>query len=188
MTENQQFPITVQEAKNQSRVTLKEEDELIQVYIRTATRLCEDFMQRSIVEKQYNHFQDRFPFLLSDELILEFGKVKSIESFSYTDEDGNAIDALASGLFETNLSVEPARIRPIDTEAWPTTKRTYNAVTLTYTAGYAADPTSLEIPQAVKMGIMWMVAHLFENREPMKKKVTLPDSVMMVLYPYRLIP
>jgi hypothetical protein len=62
---------------------------------------------------------------------------------------------------------------------------------ITYQAGYE------EVPGGIKLGILMLIAHLYENRagEPAEVKynaqvlagVGLPPTIISILYPYRVV-
>ena len=65
----------------------------------------------------------------------------------------------------------------------PTPKRLPGSVTVTFTAGYGDDPSS--VPADLRHAALWLVAAWFENRGDDASKAMIPATVERVLNKYR---
>ena len=99
---------------------------------------------------------------------LTVGPVQSIESVMYIDEDGDeqTMDAadyvLNSWEWPNRLQLAPG------VDSWPLITSGYNAVKIRYVAGYTPpgdSPEGFVLDPRGKIGILLMLAHLYENRE-----------------------
>jgi uncharacterized phiE125 gp8 family phage protein len=84
--------------------------------------------------------------------------VQSVEDISYADLKN--IERSMGDWIEDFVS-NPARITPAFGQSWPDTAEVVNAVTVSYTAGYA---NANLVPKLLKSGMLFYVAHLYENR------------------------
>lgn len=84
--------------------------------------------------------------------------VISIDQIQYIDADG-ATQTLATSAWEADTYDNPATIRPVWGTTFPTTEKVYNAVTVTFTAGFSA------VPEDIKGALLLLIGHWFENRE-----------------------
>jgi hypothetical protein len=122
-----------------------------------------------------------------------------------------------TGDFVIDTSSEPPRVFPNPGQYWPPCLYAPNAVQVHYIAGYndeaaiAAAMTAFgntspapnqagktayeqmlrqaDVPQAIKIAIMSLVAHWYENRESVSAQVltSVPKSIDMLLWSYRVL-
>jgi uncharacterized phiE125 gp8 family phage protein len=101
---------------------------------------------------------DRFP---AREIIVPLPPLSSVTSVAYTDQNGNA-QTWSSALYQKDLTSEPGRIKPIESESFPDTQRsTYNTVVVTFVAGYG---DASAVPERFKHAIKAIVEHWYEYR------------------------
>lgn len=171
-------PVTVAEAKTHLEVTGTAKDAYIGALIKAARRICEADAGLSFVTQTRVIKLDRFPSCWPwpyrygvhamtnpySEIILPYGPVLEITSFTYVDTEG-ADQTLAVDTdfyFDDHSAV--ARLRPVS--SWPSTNIMPNAVTIEYTAGIDLDAdTTEEYLPIVKQAILLQVASFFENRQ-----------------------
>lgn len=168
------FPVTLDEAKAQLRVTSTSEDALIEGYISAAARYIEQNLSLSIAEQVWVLTLDEF----ADNIELFRGPVISVDEFQYVDEDGVTQDVDADSYTVDTVSRTPWIVLNSDF-SWPTTLGGINMVTITYTAGMASVPT--DITQA----ILLLVGHWYKNRETVGDAKELPLAVDALLQNYR---
>lgn len=177
-------PVTAAEAKAHMRILNADDDTYIEGLITAARQHAEHYTERAFVTQTWTLKLDRFPDYFGD-IRLPKPLLISVSSITYVDLDGTT-QTLSSALYEVDAQSQPARIRPAYGQSWPTTRDQFNAVTITYTAGYGAAATA--VPKAIKQAIMIMVAHWYENREPIITGTIVaevPMSANALLGPYR---
>lgn len=170
-----QEPVTLAEAKSHLRIDGSDDDTLIGLCLGASRQYFENACQIHIASKTVQLALDSFPVTVPnlsvtsninypfqtkyypfDGVIYLTGPVSSVESVAYTD---TALAEQALGSYRVDLISNPARITYAS--AWPTTAKITNAVRVNYTAGFANGA----VPKLLKAGILFYVAHLYENRE-----------------------
>lgn len=148
-------PVTLTEAKTQNRVDCPDEDSLITSYISVATQHAAEKIGRALMPARYRLTLDSFP-----DVIELLPPVMSLESVAYVDKAG-ATQTLALGSVLLDSISEPGRLFPAPGTSWPETMTNRpNAVTIEFTAGYAAGA----IPPPVKQWILLAVGDMYERR------------------------
>lgn len=112
----------------------------------------------------------------SDAIELPRGPVTAVGAFEYLDADGNA-QAVDPAAYVTDLVSEPQWIVRASDASWPTPLDTVNAVTVQFTAGY----TGATLPNGLKMALLGLVKHWFENGPA----AGVPETVLTALAPWR---
>lgn len=153
-------PVTVTEAKLHARIDddLSEDDGLIASFIRAARHYAEAYQHRQLLTATWRLALDSF---CATEIELHYPPLQSVSSIQYSDL-ANVTQTLATSEYEVDIRSQPGRVRPVDGKVWPSTYLKFNAVTITYVAGYSAAGL---IPEPTKTAIKMLVAHLYENRE-----------------------
>lgn len=95
-------------------------------------------------------------------IILPRSPLSSVTSIVYTDAN-QSDQTLSSTLYRVDTVQEPPRITPAYNQTWPVTSPIINAITITFVVGYGA--TTANVPQNLRIAIMQLVAHWYENRE-----------------------
>lgn len=178
-------PVTRAEAKAHLRVDVTDEDTLIDTLITTAREHAEALTERQFITATYTLKLDAFNGLYGC-IELPRPLLIGVSSITYSDSD-DATQTLSSSLYQVDSSSEPARIIPAYGETWPDTRPKMNAVTITFTAGYGA--TAASVPTPLKQAILLLVAHWFENREPVNIGnivSPIPFTVSALLGPFRI--
>jgi len=154
--------ITLTEAKAHLRVTASDDDTYITSLITAARNYAEQYTRRAIPTQTVTYTLDAFP----AEIELPRNPVQSITSVQYVDDNGDP-QTLSSSLYQTDLTgTVCATIKPAYDEDWPDTRAVYNAVTVTYEAGYGAAGDSPDtVPLSLKQAMLLVISSLYENRE-----------------------
>jgi hypothetical protein len=108
--------------------------------------------------------------------------VSGIIKYYSTDNTEYTMCSSTADLFIDEKS-EPAKICLAYGKSWPsTTLRSYNAVCLTFAAGYGT--AGSDVPQKIRNAILLLVAHLFNNREAVtdKQLTQVPMAVESLLW------
>lgn len=93
---------------------------------------------------------------------LYYRPVTSVTSITYYDTT-NTQQTFSSGLY--SLDADRRRIWLNSNAAWPTTYDRWDAITITYTAGYGA--TRESVPQMFKQAMLLLIGYYFEERTMM---------------------
>lgn len=154
-------PISLAEAKLHLRVTHDQEDSEIQSLIEDATRFCEDRIGQQFLTATWRYSLTAFP---TGSIIVPRAPLISVTSIAYVDTN-RASQTLATTEYQVDTDNRPGRIAEAPLKFWPDTDPdTFNAVKVTYTAGYGATPA--DVPPAAKRAIKIMVSHWYHTREP----------------------
>ncbi len=153
-------PVTVPDVKRHLRIPDFEagHDVWITRTIAAATDWFHNTTGRQLVSATRDHFLDCFP-AGRRPLELPYSPVASITSISYTDTDGGA-DTFTD--FSLLSGHEPGVIVPTFSNTWPATRYIEQAVTVRFVCGYG---DLLDVPSAVKAGLLMLIGHWFNNRE-----------------------
>jgi len=147
------LPISVAEAKAHLRVTVDDDDALIEGYIRAALAHAEMMTGRAFVEQTWEFVVDAFPTVEIGPLTP--GPVTSAVVI-YIDADGfeQTVDA---NDYELDVSSAEGWVVPVG--AWPSAMETINAIRVEFTVAPEF------IPQDVKHAIYLLVGHFYNARE-----------------------
>lgn len=155
------WPVTLDEAKQHCSILDETWDDYFDGLIKKATAAVEKRLSRQILPATWTLSMDCFP----SEIVIEKLPVTAITSIVYKDANGTTT-MLSTSDYQKDLSSydSPARIKPVDGKVWPSTQSdTYNAVVVTFTAGYSS---VANVPQGIKNAVLFLIAHWFRVREP----------------------
>jgi len=192
-------PVTLAEAKAHMNITDGNDDNYIPGLIKGARRRLENEMRRALITQTWRFHLDHFPFFRQRTFPVGYMPIElprppllAITSLKYmdpTDPTGQTLLTLTLNTdFIVDSNSEPARIQSIGSNAWPATLRQIGAVQIIYTAGYGPDATT--VPEDIKMAIMQVVAHWYENRESVFADtgrglvMEIPQTAMWLIEPY----
>lgn len=172
-------PVTLAEAKLHLRADSDTaEDTLITALIQSAREHVEAVTERALMPQTWTERQDSFPAVLA----LRGGAVSAVASVKYVDADG-VQQTLDPAAYLTDLTTEPATVRPAYGTQWPLTRQQPGAVVVQYSVGYA-DADS--VPAALKAAILLIVGDLYANREAsIDAKMVENRAVTRLLFPYK---
>lgn len=152
------LPVSVALVKANGRIETDAEDELIEVYIRAALAYVERYCGYAFEPQTWEVVLDEFP---DAEIEIPFGPIVSITSVKYDDADLGEVEIGADN-FEVDLS--GGWIVPVTDYSWPTALTTINAVRIRFVAGVGT-------PDDVKIAILLLAEHYYENRAATGEKV-----------------
>ncbi|WP_205481030.1 head-tail connector protein [Sphingomonas arenae] len=159
--------VSVSEAQAYVRVETGEEEAILAGLIRTATELCEAFLNQVVVARSFE-----------EELVgnggwqqLRVAPVRSIEGVERVDAAG-VHQALVPGEYSTNIDRSG--------EGWVRIAAGERGV-VRGTAGLASDGN--EVPEPLRQGVLRLVAHLFASRDGSGGEP--PAAVTALWRPYR---
>lgn len=163
-------PVTVAEAKEHMRVSGSTEDSYISGLIKAARALVERRAKSTLINTTYR--LELYGFPSCGYIKLPRSPISSVTHVKYLD----TTETLAT-VTSTNYQVDTGAIHGYiindQSYVWPTVfPQTYNAVQVTYVAGYGSAATA--VPDAARAVIMMLVANWYENREAVSDAMLRP--------------
>lgn len=155
-------PVTLAEAKAQCRVdaSMTDEDALIASYIAGAREICEGMDWRAYLTQTIELWLPGWP--TDGKIELPRPPLQSVSSIVYYDT-ADAAATLATSVYFVDTVSQPGRVRLRSKQSWPgATLRDYNAICVTYVAGWTA---AAAVPEKIKQAMRLIIGHWYENRE-----------------------
>ena len=177
-----QEPIGLPEAKSHLVVEHTGDDKLIGRLLTAARQWVEAVLWRQLLTATYALHLHRFP---CGALYLPRPKLQAANSIQYVDPQG-AAQTWSAGERQVDLYSEPGIVLPAYGYSWPATRCQLNAVTVNFDCGYGDEPA--DVPEPIRSAILDLVAHWYENRQPVVTGTIAADLKMMVmakLEPYK---
>lgn len=151
-------PVTLSEAKAQCRIDGEVDDALLNGKIQAAREYCEGLDWRAYLTQTIELWLTAWP----SAIVLPRPPLQSVTSIKYYDVADVEATFAASNYFVDTVSA-PGRVVLKDGKTWPSTVlRTYNAICVTYVAGWTA---AARVPQTIKDAMLLLIGHWYENRE-----------------------
>lgn len=180
---------TVDELKSMLRITSDSNDMLLASYRDAAVEYVEGVCGCSIMKQQWQLGLAEFPYweeritrgrdsYLPRPILLPRGPLISLESIDFVDSNG-ASQKYTDGVVD-DLSKPPAIYPPYGL-VFPIARYDANSVKVKYTTGMGwngTEATPDKVMETIKMAVRFLVAHFFENAEPV------PIDVSVVKLPY----
>ena len=172
------------EQKKHAKITLSDDDPVVDDLNVTSIEYITDVLQRSLVKETYELYLDDWP---QGSCPIEICRVPlfSVESITYIDTDG-VEQTLAADQYVADKVAEPAGIYRAYEVTWPTVRAQVNSIKVTFKAGYgdAAD----DVPEKYKTIIKQVFTHWYHHREPMKDKnfTEIPEHLNALIAKYAL--
>lgn len=165
-------PVSLAEAKAQTRVEVADDDTLIGGLITAAREMVEERTWRALVTQRWDLFLDAWP--ATDTVELPRPPLRSVVEVEYTDQAGVAT-VWASSNYVVDAVSEPGRLRLKSSSSWPNvTLREVNGLRIRFEAGYGAAAAT---PKIYKQAILLTVAHWYENREAIIASGAIPKEI-----------
>lgn len=183
-------PVSLDEVKAHLRLETMDDDGLLVIYIAAARAWIDGkdgWLGRCLMTQTWELSLDTFP---RSEVRLPLAPVQSIASVKYDDADGTEQTIVAGDYYLDNTS-DPSWLLPLADVAWPTPLSGTNTVRVQFVAGY---PSAAEVPAPIRVAILLLTGHFFNNREAVSSSQfrsgssdqPLPFGVDALLAPYRL--
>jgi uncharacterized phiE125 gp8 family phage protein len=174
-------PVSLQEAKDHLRFRSTDKDALIEALITSVRQHLDGpngVLGRCLITQTLRLTLDAWPC----EIILPCPPLISVTSIEYQDGGSPTYTALTS--FQVTSISEPGKIKPAYGEYWPAIQcGHYDAIRVTYTAGYGAHPGAIPFP--IKQAMLLLIGDLFENTEAsINQIITKNPAVPALLGPY----
>lgn len=165
--------VSLTQAKSHLREDSTDFDTQIGVFIKAATRKCENFMGRALVDQTWQLTLDAFPGANCvgwggsfDGSAIKIPKppLIAIVSIKYDDTTG-AEQTLDPSLYSVDNQSEPGWVLPVG--SWPSTFSGINSVRIQFRAGYLSDdsPPVSNVPEEIQVAILMLIASFNLNRE-----------------------
>lgn len=173
-------PISLSEAKAHLRIDSTAEDAYISGLIVAAREMAEAYTARSFITSTFTMKVNDFPV---GEGVIRIPRTPlgSVSSIQYIDANGST-QTLSTDVYEVLSDDTRACVVLKPGQVWPSARfEQYEAVTITFTAGYGVASTA--VPQAARSAMFLIIGNLFENREGVTHQVmrTLPMGVKTLL-------
>ena len=175
-------PVDMTTLKQHMKVTIPDDDVLIQSYLVAARTCVEDAYDRALVTQTWDYSLDAFPWS-AQSIELPIWPLQSVTSITYTDYL-NAPTVWNATNYFVDAVKKPGRVVLAVNQAWPTVQlRAANGVVIRYVAGYGAATT---VPYTTRTAILLLVEHWYEFREPVMAQrgvnpVEVPFTVQALL-------
>jgi uncharacterized phiE125 gp8 family phage protein len=155
-------PVSVSEAKAHLRVDISDDDSYIQNLVSSAREWCEQYLDRTLINTQWTMRLDSFPYEieLPRPPIATSGTATAV-SLTYTLGDDSTA-TLSTTAYRVDRNSTPGVVRQLRAGTWPANLDDYNAVAVTWWAGYGASGTS--VPAGIRHAILMLVGHWYESR------------------------
>ena len=172
-------PVTLDECKSQLRLEIPDDDPLILSYTAAARSYVEAVVGQQLVTATWVWQLDGFQPIF----FMPHPPLQSVTTFTYFDTAGVSQSLTKTVDFQVDTASVPGRIMPAPTKTWPAVQSgRFNTVTITYVAGHGAQAA---VPENFKQAIRLLVAHQYENREPVLVGMTareLPLAIDSLLW------
>jgi uncharacterized phiE125 gp8 family phage protein len=168
-------PVTVAEAKAHLRVDISDDDTYIGTLITAAREWCEQYLDRTLVNTQWVMRFDSFPYEieLPRPPISSSGDTTAV-TLTYTLGDDSTA-TLSTATYRVDRNSTPGVVRQLRAGSWPGNLDDYNAVSVTWWAGYGASGSS--VPATIRHAILLLVGHWYESRQAAVATGAVPQDV-----------
>jgi uncharacterized phiE125 gp8 family phage protein len=159
-------PLTLAEVKEACRIDGVDQDGFLSRATKAARELIEGPDGAGLVLIA-SRWRQRFDGFVSS-LWLPMGPVIGIEGIDYVDAAG-VLQTLPPAAYHWRKGRYEARIQPAHGLTWPVARRQYDAVQVTFTAGFPGtevEPPSLGVvPEPLRIAMLMLIGHWHEHRE-----------------------
>ena len=184
--------VSLADAKAHLRVFHDDDNAYIEALVAAAVGNldgADGWLGRALAPQTWQFSVDRFPYrvdLRTGRLAIPLAPLISVDAVEYMATDGTTGALTGYRVFGVG-SKQPGYIMPAVDTSWPSTKCEPEAVTVTFTAGYAESGGEAAVPSGIKHAILLMVGHWFENREDVgdTKIAKIPMASEYLLMPHR---
>ena len=170
-------PVTVEDVKAQLRLDDSMDDDLLYLYIEAARDVAEEKTGLAFITQQWRMTIDHWPNTWepwwdgvrqgaitelrgsgrSSDIIIPRYPLQSVDSIN---ADGQPV--VVADTFIADTQQRPGRLVIKRGATWPVALDRANGIDITYTAGFGS--TEAEVPAAIRLGLLQMVATMYEHR------------------------
>lgn len=152
------LPVTLDDVKVFGRIDGNDDDASLYDMISAATVFVQRMTRRQLINATYVYYLPWLP----TEIELPRPPLASVTSIVYIDADG-ASQTMATSVYQVDAKSTPGRVKLKFGQSWPVTRDDYNAVAVTYVAGYGVAASS--VPHPLRQAIQTLVVHWYDNRD-----------------------
>lgn len=169
--------LSLTDVKTQLRVSGTDDDEYFRLVIPSIRDQVEIYLGRALVTSVWEVTYDEF----ADEMQIPMAPIQSITSVQYRDTD-NVLQTLLSTAYQFDTT---GRLKPAYGTDWPSTYERYEAIKITYVAGYNH---AGNVPDDIKHAMRLMIGEADLNREnsAFSQVFEIPNSAKNLLAPHRI--
>jgi uncharacterized phiE125 gp8 family phage protein len=178
-------PVALADAKRRVRRVEDDDDGEIGLIVAAVTSHLDGatgILGRALITQDWSDVWCGFP--ASERVRVALAPVQEIVSISYFDAD-NQVQTLEAGRYSLHADATGFYIRADSEAGWPDTFDRDDAMSITYRAGYG--DTDQAVPATLRLAILDLVAHRYNNREAVVVGTiasNLPRSVAADLAPF----
>ena len=176
ITAQTEWAVELPEVKDHLREAADSDDAYVQELIYAAQVRAEQDYDLGLNEATYDMLLDEFP----SEINIWMWPIQEISSVKYTDGDG-VTQTVDSSNYSTSIYSKPARIKPIDSYTWPTTRVALDAVQVRFKTGFASPAV---IPGDIKEALYLTIADWFDSREDKGRRFARISDRILTKYKY----
>jgi uncharacterized phiE125 gp8 family phage protein len=176
-------PVSVAEAKEHLRIDSTAEDTLIASLIITSRLHVEAALGLALITQEWSYFLDRWP--VRSEVALPLRPVQSVVAVRLWSAD-NTSQALAPSSYVLDGAGAPPRLVWASATSPPMPGRRVNGLEIAMQAGFG--DAAADVPAPIRQAVLLLVAHWYENREPVEigaADMQIPVMVSTLLAPWR---
>ncbi len=159
-------PLSLTEAKDHLRVSFTKEDGLISRLIVGARQALEKKTRLQLLTANWKQFFDGFPQFDHERIRLGKAPLVSVAAVTYIDTSG-VIQTWPAAEYTVEAFLGPDAERgvvfPKPDFEYPQTRRSPNAVTIDFDAGYGT--TANDVPAEIREALLAWIGHHYNNRE-----------------------
>jgi len=155
------LPVSVDELRNQIRMTSTEEDATLNDYLRAATAKLQSRLGRKFITQTYDVYYTGF----SNPMVLPFAPLSSagVISVKYLDSS-QVLQTCDASIWEVGEKHGRPTVRLKYNQSWPSTLGHADDVVIRASFGYGS--TGVSVPAPIKQAIVLLAAWMNEYREP----------------------
>lgn len=155
-------PVTLAEAKAHLRVDSADDDSYISTLITAARQWVEEYLDRTLINTQWTMRLDSFPYEieLPRPPIASSGTATAV-TLTYTLGDESTA-SLSSAQYRVDRNSTPGVVRQLRAGSWPANLDDYNAVSVTWWAGYGSSGT--DVPAAIRHACLMLISFWYDHR------------------------
>jgi uncharacterized phiE125 gp8 family phage protein len=176
-------PISLAEAKAHLRIDGNDEDALLASLITAARMAVERTLSLALITESWSLYLDGWP--RSGTIVLPIQPAQAVTAVRVYDPDDEPA-TVNSETYSVDVLSEPARLVLSAGAVQLSPARLLNAFEVAFTAGYGDEAS--DVPEPLRHAIKLLVAHWFEQREPVVLGAAaqeVPATVAGLLLPYR---
>ena len=158
--------LELEAVKNHLRVEIgwTDDDDYIKSLISVSEKWAENKTGRRLINQTWKSYTDDWP--AGDHITLPYMPLSSVPSTGilYKCSTGNST-TMGSTRWNADTVSEPPRVYLEYGDSWPSTSLyDYNPISIEGVYGYGS--RSSDVPTPIKQGMLLMISHWYENREP----------------------